>query len=213
MKTLFVLPVIVLALVCGCSKKPSPDAKASAAVEHEEPGTGVPEDPGTATVVSPVAILKGQAKPSQTKPANDIPLEPLLIDRPINPSPPESKKILHKTFSLGGYAQFAFLVPPQQASTRLRGTFRSFTKHNDPGSSDKTADVDLMLLNEQEYNEFLRGQLNSATYELDPAHDQMVDWRVPITHQDPQTYHLVFSNTEDGTKTKFVEADFTLTFE
>jgi hypothetical protein len=69
-----------------------------------------------------------------------------------------------------------------------------------------------MLLNEQEFNEFLHGQPQSVTYELDSAHDLKVDWRVPTTYGEPQTYHLVFSNP-GGTKIKFVEADFTVSFE
>lgn len=70
-----------------------------------------------------------------------------------------------------------------------------------------------MLLNDQEFNEFLHGQPQSVTYELDPSHNQMVDWRVPTTYGESQQYHLVFSNSEGGTNIKFVEADFTVSFE
>lgn len=112
---------------------------------------------------------------------------------------------------MSNQTQFLFVAPAHQESTRLRGTFRSFTKRNDPDSSNGTADIDLLLLNEQEYNDFLHGPPQSVTYELDSAHNQVVDWRLPTTYGEPQTYHLVFSNS-DGTKTKFVEADFTVSF-
>jgi len=112
------------------------------------------------------------------------------------------------------HTQFAFLVPPHQGNTKLHGAFRSFTKRSDPDStSDRTADVDLMLLNEQEFNEFLHGQPQGVTYELDPAHNQTVDWQVPTTYGEAETYHLVFSNSAGGAKIKFVEADFTVSFE
>ena len=121
-----------------------------------------------------------------------------LITRSM--SSPENLSIFcTRVFSVNNHAQFAFVVPPHQGNARLRGTFRSFTKRNDPDStSDRTADVDLLLLNEQEFDEFLHGQPQSVTYELDSAHNQLVDWRVPTTYGEPQTYHLVFSNSERG---------------
>jgi hypothetical protein len=138
------------------------------------------------------------------------PLEPLTVT-PAHIETRRPENFLHKVFSVSNQTQFLFVAPAHQESTRLRGTFRSFTKRNDPDSSNGTADIDLLLLNEQEYNDFLHGPPQSVTYELDSAHNQVVDWRLPTTYGEPQTYHLVFSNS-DGTKTKFVEADFTVSF-
>jgi hypothetical protein len=136
------------------------------------------------------------------------------VDHLMHRSSEESKSVVHAVFSVSKYEQFAFVVPPHQAYPRLHGDFRSFTKRRDPdSSSDQTADVGLMLLNEQEFNDFLQIRSGSTTYQLDPAHDQTVDWRVPITYDQPQQYHLVFSNSDGGPKTKFVKADFTLSFQ
>jgi|SRR5271154_6971044 len=146
--------------------------------------------------------------------SSEEPQAVLSVDRPVHTSSEESRNVVHGVFSLGKYEQFAFVVPPHQAYPRLHGDFRSFTKRRDPEStSDKTADVGLMLLNEQEFNDFLQGHPGSTTFELDPAHDQTVDWRVPITYEQPQQYHLVFSNSNGGPKTKFVKAEFTISFE
>src|SRR5271170_3596913 len=126
----------------------------------------------------------------------------------------ESKNLVHGVFPVNKYTQFAFVVPPRQGYPRLQGDFRSFTKRREPDStSDKTADVGLLLLNEQEFNDFLQGRPGSTTYELDPAHDQTVDWRVPVTYDQPQQYHLVFNNSDGGPKTKYVKADFTVSFQ
>ena len=138
------------------------------------------------------------------------PLEPLTVTPArVETQPPEN--FLHKVFSVSNQTQFSLVAPAHQENARLRGTFRSFTKRNDPDSSNGTADIDLLLLNDQEYNNFLHGPPQSVTYELDSAHNQVVEWRLPTTYGEPQTYHLVFSNS-DGTKTKFVEADFTVSF-
>jgi len=171
-----------------------------------------PEDPGPiATVIVPLEVLKKQAPSSAAKPAATQ--EPLPIDHPVSVDPGKPKHFLHNVFSVNHRAQFAILVPAHQANARVRGTFRSFTKRNDPDSSDRSANVDLLLLNDEEFNQFLHGQPQSVTYELNSAHNQMVDWWIPATRADAKTYHLVFMNSADDIKPKFVQADFVLTFE
>jgi hypothetical protein len=184
------------------------------APEEPEIKAATPEDPGPAEiVVRPLQILKEQLHSSQPKSeAAALPQEPLPVDHPVYVDAGKPRHFLHNLFSVNNNAQFAFHVPPHQDNTRLRGTFRSFTRRDDPASSDRTANVDLMLLNEQEFSEFLHGQPQSVTYEIDSAHNQLVDWRVPTTYREPQTYHLVFSNPGSGTAIKFVEADFTVSF-
>jgi hypothetical protein len=223
MKRSFAWPLVigVVILVCGCSRKESTEAPGANAgqiqeAKPEEPEikAATPEDPGPiATVVQPLAFLKGQAKPLPPKPQAELSREPLPVDHPVYLRSEEPNHFLHTVFPVNKYAQFAFVVPPHQGHPTLRGDFRSFTKRNDPDStSDKTADVDLMLLNEQEFNELRHGQLGSATYELDPAHNQRVAWGVPASFDQPQQYHLVFSNSDPGTGIKFVRADFTVSF-
>jgi hypothetical protein len=223
MKRSFVwLPMIVLlTLVCGCSKKPVtpaqvPNADQAREAEPDVPviQAATPEDPGPmATVVQPLAMLKGQAKQPATKQQAEVTREPLTVDHPVYLLPEESRNFLRRVFPVKKYVQFAFVVPPHQGHPMLRGVFQSFTKRDAPDStSDKTADVDLMLLNDQEFDQFRHGQLESATYELDPAHNQMVDWGVPASFDQPQEYHLVFSNSDGSTGTKFVKADFTVSF-
>jgi hypothetical protein len=184
------------------------------APEDLEITAATPEDPGLGeTTVSPLQLLKEQLHSSQPKSeAAALPQEPLPVDHPVYVDAGNLQHFLHRLFSVNNHAHFAFHVPAHQDNTRLRGTFRSFTRRDDPASSDRAADVDLMLLNEQEFSEFLHGQPQSVTYELDSAHNQVVDWRVPTTYGEPQTYHLVFSNPGSGTAIKFVEADFTVSF-
>jgi hypothetical protein len=213
---------MIVLLVSGCSRKERsqvgarPNDDQPQAVQPKEPEikAATPEDPGpTETVVSPLQVLKKRAK-ANPAPAL-LPQEtPLTVDHPVYLESQKPENFLHQLFSVSKHTQFAFLVPPHQGNTKLHGAFRSFTKRSDPDStSDRTADVDLMLLNEQEFNEFLHGQPQGVTYELDPAHNQTVDWQVPTTYGEAETYHLVFSNSAGGAKIKFVEADFTVSFE
>ncbi len=223
MKSAWLLTIVLLLLVSSSSRRkrsevrPHPEADQSEAVKPEEPEikAATPEDPGSiATVVVPLEVFKKQAKTAQTNPEVTPPQKPLKIDHPVYIETQQPKNLLHKVFSVSNQAQFTFRVPPHQGNTRLRGTFRSFTKRSDPDStSDRTAALDLLLLNEQEFNEFLHGRPQSVTYELDSTNNQMVDWQVPTTYGEPQTYHLVFCNPAGGTKIKFVQADFTVSFE
>ena len=123
-------------------------------------------------------------------------------------------KVLHRVISVSNHAEFAFSVPPHQKDARLRGTFRSFTKRGAPDStSDDTANIDVMVLNDQQLDDFQHGKPVAATYEIDPSHDQRVEWKAPATSDQAQAYHLVFNNSSGGAKTKFVQADFSVTFE
>ena len=220
--SVLLLAMVLLTVVCGCSRKPStetqvpPSADQAQEVKPDEPviKAATPEDPGPiATVVLPLASLKQQPKPLPAKPEVIETREPLRVDHPVYLLSEESKNFLHRVFPVKKYAQFAFVVPPHQGHPTLRGVFQSFTNRDDPNStSDRTADVDLMLLNDQEFDQFRHGQLESATYELDPAHNQTVDWGVPASFGEPQKYHLVFSNSDGNTGIKFVKADFTVSF-
>jgi hypothetical protein len=115
---------------------------------------------------------------------------------------------LHEVFPISDRASFAFVIPPHQVNPKLHGHFRSFIKGiHSVSQSDKTAAVDLMVFNQQEFDDFVHGRPGGATYELDSAQNQTVDFVLPTTGDQPGAYHLVFLNP---TRTpRMVEADFT----
>ncbi len=125
---------------------------------------------------------------------------------------PKPKNFLHTVFPIKTYAQFAFIVLPHTVSPKLRGNFRSFTRAAD-SSAGEAADVDVVVLNEQEFNDFLHHRAGTATFELDSSHNQAVDYAVPPTQDEPQKYHLVFRNSATKREGMFVEADFTVYYE
>jgi hypothetical protein len=67
-----------------------------------------------------------------------------------------SNPILHQTFRVAGIVNLPFEVPAHAANPQLRGTYRSFVKREGTLASDAAADVEFLLLNEQQYDEFLR---------------------------------------------------------
>jgi hypothetical protein len=136
------------------------------------------------------------------------------VDRLVHLTANPPKNFLHQTFEVLGYKAFEVEVPSHSARPRLHGTFQSFVK-NDTGSmvSNESANLDLVLLNEEEFAEFRKGKQGTATYTLDPAYDQMVDCALASTLDQPRTYYLVFRNPPGGPKSKFVKADFTASFD
>jgi hypothetical protein len=131
------------------------------------------------------------------------------VDATVLPAP---RNFLHKQFTVTNYSEFAFTVPRHSVNPTLRGNFRAFTKGSSGSTSSKPADIDLMLMNEQEFDDFVRGRPGDVTYEADSSHNQEVNYAIPPTHDQAQTYHLVFQNSSRQRIT-FVEADFTVSFE
>jgi hypothetical protein len=129
----------------------------------------------------------------------------------IAPSPVGTgATIVRKTFAITSTAQFLFEVPPHAASPQLHGTYHSFAK-NGVQSGDDGGDIDLLLMNEQQYTDFLSGRPADVVYSVDSSHDQDVSLGLPATQDQPVQYYLVFRNGPNSPK-KIVQADFRVDF-
>jgi len=115
--------------------------------------------------------------------------------------------ILHKTFRVRSAVQVAFEVPAHAASPRLRGTFQSSLK---PGSGgiDPDAAVEFLVLNEQQYSDFLSRRSGESTFSADDAPAGEVNASLPHTMNQPARYHLLFRNNSHGAEKKYVQAGF-----
>jgi hypothetical protein len=136
------------------------------------------------------------------------------LDRVVQGSPKDPVNFLRKTFPVKDYAKFEFVIPPHSIQPRLHGSFRSFVaRSNGATISDDTANVNLLVLNEDEFGAFVQGSLGTSTYSIDRSHEQKVDYVLPPTADQPRKFYLVFSNSARGLRNKFVDADFTVSFE
>jgi hypothetical protein len=126
--------------------------------------------------------------------------------------PPQ--RILHKMLTVQTYATADFEVPAHCLSPRLHGNFKSY-RYGDQGNraSDEAASIDLLLLDEQQYNDFMHGPGEATTRSVQAAFEQEIDWALGSTFDEPAKYHLVFNNSSRKPKIKFVDADFTLSFD
>jgi hypothetical protein len=227
----FQLLLLIPLLSCASSRTQSAPAVAPAATQKaqtyqseahldveegkEEPiKAATPEDPGPiATVVSPLAVWQREAARRAMNPQMSEELvevsTPLPADHVALDPTPSPNHFLHKRFALKTYSEFPFVVPPNQACPRLHGLFRSWV---DGRGMKDAVDVDLLLLNDREFEDFRQGRAGNSTYSVEAAHNQAVDYAIASTTGERRSYHLVFRAPE-GSRNTIVDADFTLGFE
>ena len=122
--------------------------------------------------------------------------------------------LVHKAFPVRRYAKFEFVVPPHIHNPRLRGNFNAFLKANGgAAAAGQRADISLLLLDEEEFKQFAQGQAGAPTDAAGPSDSQQVEWGLTSTFDEPSKYYLVFVNPAGGRETRFVQADFTVSFE
>jgi hypothetical protein len=162
-------------------------------------------------VVGPLAELMDKAET----------LNPLHKPDPVKPHASRyigqsavgtSNVILHKTFALKASVNFPFEVPAYAFRPQLHGRYRSFVKEVGIQDDEDIANVDLLILNEAQYSDFVRGGGSEAVFSADASHDQNVNFGLPPTQDHSQKYYLVFQNTPGGASRKLVQADFTVDF-
>jgi hypothetical protein len=188
-------------------------AKAQIAQQAPEPETKpAAQDPDkTPAVVGPLAQWMQNQK-QEPAPEERRVVKPHALDHIAESPVGTSSAIVRKTFAVSAPAKFAFEVPPHAVSPQLHGTFRSFVRQAGAQPSDENADIDLLLMNGDQYADFQRGQPADTVYSVDSSHDQDVSFGLPATMDKPVQYYLVFRNSPASPAKKVVQADFQVDF-
>jgi hypothetical protein len=160
------------------------------------------------------ALLLSLAACSKSQPERDAPNQAPSVDHVVVSKSQPPNNFLDKTFAVKASEEFAFQVPSHSVKPVLHGSFVSFAK-NKSGDllSNETANVDLLILNDQEFDDFSHSKQGSATYSVDPANSQTVTYTLHPTVDNAENYHLIFRNSPGGAHSKLVKADFTISFE
>jgi hypothetical protein len=162
------------------------------------------------TIVAAFALLLTPAC-NKKKEANDT-LAPM--DHVVRTPTPAPRSVLRKTFTVDTYVAFPVDVPIHSHSPSLKGNFASYRYQSTGGRiSDDAASIDLLLLDDKQYETFTHGPSEDITRSAQSSHEQAIDWALGATTDLPRKYYLVFNNSTGKPKTKLVDADFTLTFE
>ena len=132
-------------------------------------------------------------------------------ERPV-PSPVgTTQSVMAKTFNLKTTVTFPFEVPAHAVQPHLHGLFQSFAGQAQ-GLSDDTANIDFLILNDEQHTSLLSNRPVEALMSVENSHSQAINFDFPPTMNDPVKYYLIFRNAEGSKSSKVVEASFRLDF-
>jgi len=123
-----------------------------------------------------------------------------------------TQPVLNKAVAVRTSAAFSFEIPAHAAMPRLRGSYKSFATKVGIQADEDSANVDFMVLTEDQYADFLRGSTADMLFSAPPSHDQNVDISLPPSLNQPERLYLVFRNTPGGDPKKIVQADLSVDF-
>jgi hypothetical protein len=134
---------------------------------------------------------------------------PLHYDHVTSPVGTD-QNILQRTFSVKTSYVVPFEIPPHAVSPHLHGLFTSFVGdvHGDSGSA---ANLDFLVLNDDQYGDFQHGRPSEALFSVEGSHNQAVNFDLPASMDQPVKYYLVFRSSSGESK-KTVEATFKVDF-
>jgi hypothetical protein len=164
------------------------------------------------TLVGPLAGYIQGEKSSNTGPQPAVPWTPHASDLVGDSPTGTGGVILHKTFAVAGTAKFLFEIPAHATNPQLRGTYRSFLRPAEDTSGDGDSNIEFLLMNQQQYADFVRGRQADVLYFVESSHSQQVNFGLAPTYDKPAQYCLVFRNRSGGAAKKVVQADFSVDF-
>ncbi len=130
----------------------------------------------------------------------------------MTPTPPgATQTVLEKSFNLNGSATFPFEIPAHAAQPHLHGIFESFAGPG-RGASDDSANVDLLVLNEEQQADFASNRPSDALFLVEGSHNQAVNLDLPPALKGPVKYYLVFRSAGGRKGARIVEANFRVDF-
>jgi len=121
--------------------------------------------------------------------------------------------ITHGMSKVQKFVKFPFEVPAHVVAPRVAGEFSSFIQGAGGARiSDESADVELMIMNEEQYGAFEQKTSAESVYAVEPSHDQEVNITLPSTQDAAMRYYAVFRRTSEGKRPIWVKADLTADF-
>ncbi len=146
---------------------------------------------------------------------NEEPIHPAKTLAPLNrggSSPVgTSQSVLQKTFNLKALATFPFEIPAHAVQPHLHGVFESFAGQLH-GASDESANIDFLILNEEQQSDSAGNRSREALFSVEGAHNQAVNFDLPPSLNKAVKYYLVFRNPGGSKAGKVVEANFRVDF-
>ena len=123
-------------------------------------------------------------------------------------------QVTHGVAKMQTVLKFRFEVPAHVITPRLEGEFSSFVQGSGGERiADESADVELMVMTEEQYDAFEHKRSAESVYAIDPSHDHGVRISLPATQDAPVRYYAVFRRSSDGKNPVWVKSDLKAEFE
>jgi hypothetical protein len=223
-KKLFSWMIFAVAVIYGASylvhRFPVTTQASSTQASSAEQADPRPPESGEAaravTVAGPLAdYMQGEKSSSSSSSENGKPAVPwtphagdFVGDSPTG----TGGVILHKTFAVATTVKFLFEIPAHATNPQLRGNYQSFLKPVGDAPVDGDANVEFLLMNQQQYADFARGQQADVLYFVESSHSQQVNFGLSPTYDKPAQYYLVFRSRSSEAGKKIVQAEFSVDF-
>ena len=124
------------------------------------------------------------------------------------------QRVAHGISKLGKLQKFPFDVPAHAITPRLQGNFSSFVQGTGGARiNDESADVELLVMSEDQYDAFTNRRSAESVYAIEPSHDHGVSIALPATQADAVHYYAVFRRSNDGKSPIWVNADLNVEFD
>jgi hypothetical protein len=124
------------------------------------------------------------------------------------------QRVTHGISRLDRFQKFPFDVPAHALTPRLQGSFSSFVQGAGGARiSDESADVELLVMSEDQYDAFTNRRSAESLYAIEPSHDHGVSIALPATQESVSHYFAVFRRSVDGKNPVWVNADLSVEFE
>jgi hypothetical protein len=164
-----------------------------------------------AVMMIAIAILATAACSKKQPPSPQSQTTEPTPDREAPTPAGTSKIVLEKSFSVKTSSSFPFEIPAHISRPHLHGIFQSFAGKLH-GASDDTANIDFVILNEEQQNNDATGRPSEALFSVEGSHNQAINFDFPPSMNQPVKYYLVFRNADGNKSGKFVEANFRVDF-
>jgi hypothetical protein len=122
------------------------------------------------------------------------------------PSPPPVN-VVHGSFNVSSFTKFEFEVPAHSITPKVEGTFDSTD-----GRSGASANIDLLIMTPEEFEELSHGRSGTAAYSVTGARSQTIAYALPSTLDSSQKYFVVFQNPAGKSSPRTVKAEITASF-
>ena len=126
--------------------------------------------------------------------------------------PPQ--RVTHGLSKLDKSQKLPFEVPAHQLTPRLQGNFSSFVQGAGGARiNDESADVELMVMTEEQYDAYTHKRSAESLYAIEPSHDHGVSIALPSTQDTGAHYYAVFRRNNDAKTPVWVNADLSVEFD